>query len=99
MFRKGARRRFGQARMSERLAGDAGRSVKARPEPVDDGDRHEPGDVAPALPTVEASQIVSAHDPDEPHLRAAPVQITYRLIGVARADPRFEIGDVDARIF
>ena len=49
------------AARADRLQGPAG--------PVDDGDRHHPGDATPAPPAVEARQIVRPHDPDEMDIR------------------------------
>ena len=56
------------------------------------------GNPAPALPAVKSAQIVGAHDPGKMHPRAGPDQITYGLIGVPRAELRFEVGDVDTRV-
>jgi len=47
---------------------------------------------------MEATQIVGTHDPDETHARTVPAQIRDGLVGIRRADLRFQIGDVDARM-
>ncbi len=80
------------------MASDAGRSIEAGTEPIDDRDRHQPRNVAPVAPAMKAAQIVGPHDPDEVHVRATPQQIAERLVGVVRADLRFEIAHVDARM-
>jgi hypothetical protein len=80
------------------MARRTGGRVKAWAEAIDDRDGHHLGDVAPALPAMEAAQIVGAHDPNEMHAGAAPDQISDGLVGVAGAQLGFEIGDVDARM-
>lgn len=50
------------------------------------------------LPAMEACEIVSAHDPDEADLRTATRQILNRVIGVARADLRFDPRHNNARM-
>ena len=44
-------------------------AFRVQPGPVDDRDRHHPGDLAPAPPAMEAREVVGAHDPDEAHAR------------------------------
>src|SRR5262245_4581814 len=90
--------RLGDARARQRLAGGAGTGVEAGSESVDHRDRHHGGDATPSLPAVEAAQIVGAHDPDEAHARAVAAQIGDGLIGISRADLRFQAADVDARM-
>jgi hypothetical protein len=92
------RRRFRDARARVRLARGAGARVEAGSEPVDHRDRHHGGDATPSLPAMEATQIVGTHDPDETHARTMPAQIRDGLVGIRRADLRFQIGDVDARM-
>ena len=91
-------RGFGNAEPGEGLPGNPGRGVKAWPEPIDDHDRYQGGDIAPTLPAVEAAQIVGPHDPDEMDLGAAANQVGDGFVAVARADFGLEIGDVDARV-
>jgi hypothetical protein len=45
---------------------------------------------------VKCREAVGTHDPDEAHRWIAAGEEAQGLAGVARADPRFEIGDVDA---
>src|SRR5262249_6540440 len=92
------RLRPGDARAGEGLAGGAGAGREAGSEPVDHSDRHHGGDAAPSLPAMEATQIVGTHDPDETHARTVLPQIRDGLVGIRRADLRFQIGDIDARV-
>src|SRR5215475_14168225 len=92
------RRRLGKARARQRLARGAGTGVEAGSEPVDHRDRDHGGNAPPPLPAVEAAQIVRAHDPDEAHARTVAAQIGDGLIGIPRADLRFQVADVDARM-
>ena len=57
----------GRGAASDRLQGPA--------RPVDDGDRHHPGDAPPAPPAVEPAKIVRAHDPDEADAGTAPLEM------------------------
>src|SRR5579862_1006629 len=78
------------------MAGRTAGCIKAWAEAIDHRYGHHLGDVAPALPAMEAAQIVSTHDPDEMHTGAAPDQIADRLVGVAGAEFGFEVGDINA---
>src|SRR5580700_7959056 len=78
--------------MARRTAG----CIKAWAEAIDHRYGHHLGDVAPALPAMEAAQIVGTHDPDEMHTSAPPDQIADRLVGVAGAELGFEAGDINA---
>src|SRR5579863_973243 len=97
-FRQHPGRRFRNAGVSKRLTGDPCRGIKARAKAVDHRNWYEPGDAAPALPAMEAAQIIGAHDPDEMDLRTTPHQIFDGLVSVGRADLRLETGNVDARM-
>ena len=58
-------------------------------------DRHLLEDRRPAVPMVEAPEVVRPHQPDEAHARVAAPQLAQGRCGVARADPRLEVGDDD----
>src|SRR5262249_2198369 len=88
--------RFGQPRPRQCLTRDARYRVEARPEPVDDRDRHQPRNIAPALPAMETAQIVGAHDPDKTHARTTADQIGKNRKRIGDAEIGLEIGDVDA---
>src|ERR1700691_4187385 len=97
-FRKRPCGGFGQAKARQPMASRTGGHVKAWAEAIDDSDGHHLGDVAPALPAMEAAQNVGAHDPNEMHAGAAPDQISDGLVGVTGAELGFEVSDVDARM-
>src|SRR5690242_5072097 len=87
---------FGNTVAAKSLAGGAGGCVEARPQSVDDGNRHQFGDFAPVLPAMKTPQVVGAHDPDESDSRAACHQPRYRIVSVSRLNDSFETCDIDA---
>ena len=65
---------------------------------IDDGDRHEPRDVAPALPAIEAAKIIRPHEPNEMDAGTALLQINDRLEAVSGADRGLNRRDNDTRM-
>src|SRR5216684_1278595 len=52
----------------------------------------------PSGPMAELREIVSAHQPDETGASEAALEDAQRVGGIARTQPRLDIGDLDARI-
>src|SRR5690348_6301318 len=55
-------------------------------------------DVRPPLPTPNLVEVVGAHQPDEAGPREASLEGGNRVRRVARAEPRLDVGRLDARI-
>lgn len=60
--------------------------------------RHPRHDLLPVFPAVKLRQIVRAHQPDKPRLRAFFLQYGERLCRVARADMAFKVTDMHPRM-
>jgi len=52
----------------------------------------------PTPPAADLRQIVGAHQPDETGARKAPLQRVQRVGGIAGAEPRLDIGHLDALV-
>lgn len=67
------------------------------PRPIDDRDRHQPCDGAPAAPAVKLGKIVSPHHPDESHAPGALRKKAKRFCGVGCTKLRLKRSHLDAR--
>src|SRR5437868_2327953 len=65
---------------------------------VDHRDGHQPGNAEPVFPTMEAREVVRAHDPHEMHGGQPAPKPSQRVEAVAGADRGFEPGYVDSRM-
>jgi hypothetical protein len=59
---------------------------------------HQAKDLLPLLPPADLNEIISPHQPDESLARETPPQRSYRVNGVGRAKPAFEVGHTDAAV-
>src|SRR5262249_14802288 len=65
-----------------------------RPRP--DCNRYEVKDLLPGVPAVDLDEVVGAHQPDEAMAGKAPCQLPERGGGMAGAEPRLDVGDLEA---
>src|SRR5215468_5298684 len=89
---------FREPAAAERVSRHAPCRIKTGTEPVYHRDRNQFDNAAPPLPAVEATQIVSAHDPDKTDPRTVRCQISDRIVRVTYADLSFDSSDVDAGV-
>lgn len=79
-----------------------GRQLGQRPKTIgragENRNGGQPEHVFPTVPAADLSEVVGAHQPDEVGARKAPAQLAEGVGGEARAEPRLEIGDLDARM-
>ncbi len=89
---------FVAAGVGERRRGGACARRKIGTGPIDDGDGHEIGELAPTPPAVQLREVIGAHDEDEMNPGETPAQRQHRVVGVAGAERRLDGGDVDRRV-
>ncbi len=88
--RRRLRRRQSPPREPLRRRRQPGAELVARPR--QHAHRHRRHDLRPAAPVVEAREVVRPHQPHEMHPAIARLQRLQRRRGIARAEPRLEVG-------
>src|SRR3954468_16106304 len=89
---KGSGRLLRHAIAHEGLRGPGSARPQRPVRPVDDGDRYEADDLAPATPSVKSGPAIPPQDEDEPPTGAAPAQESQALDRISRADLGLEFG-------
>jgi hypothetical protein len=97
-FRESRGPRFGDPEARERPRRGGMQGPMRRPRPVDDRHRNESGDAPPAVPEVEAGEIVAPHDPDEAKRRKAKGERRDRVDRQIRPERCLDAGHLEARV-
>src|SRR5262245_8681921 len=87
---------FRDAPAPQRLSRNAASRIEAGTQPIYHDKRNQFGNPSPLLPTVEGTQIVGSHDPDETDLATVRYEISDGVIRIAYTDLSFDTGNVDA---